>query len=173
MTRLFITLFVFVTLVALAPAAPVPPAQKPALYYPTSVGAKWVYEWGGSDRTEQVTAVDEKDGKTVVTIGVLVGEKTRPYRKILVSEKGVFFGTIGLEETKFPYPMLKLPAKAGDRWDWEVTEGGRKVVCIVGAVEEVEVPTGKFHTVRFESETPVGGPGPRKRHGGSPPTWAG
>ncbi|VTR96146.1 Uncharacterized protein OS=Neosynechococcus sphagnicola sy1 GN=DO97_13785 PE=4 SV=1: DUF3108 [Gemmata massiliana] len=162
MARLLITLPTFVAFIALAPAAPVPPAQKPVLYYPTSVGAKRVYEWGGNNRTEQVTAVDEKDGKTIVTVGVLVDEKVTPYCKILVSDKGLFFGVDGLEETKFPYPMLKLPAKAGDRWDWEVAEVARKVICTVGAVEEVEVPAGKFQTIRVESEAPVGKTGTQK-----------
>jgi len=121
MGRLSVLALALVTMAAAGVAAPVPTAaQKPVLYYPTAVGAKWVYDWGGVDRVEQVTAVGVKDGKTVVTVGVLVGEKVTPYCKVLVSNQGLFFGTDGLEERKFPHALLKLPAKSGDQWDWEV-----------------------------------------------------
>ncbi|MDY3553671.1 hypothetical protein R5W24_002776 [Gemmata sp. JC717] len=157
MLRLTFFVLALVTVASAGVAAPVPPAaQKPVRYYPTTVGAKWVYEWGGADRIEEVTAVDEKDGQAVVTVGVLVDKKFTPYCKVLVSDRGLFFGTGGLEEKTFPNALLKLPAKPGSRWDWEVREVGRKVVCTVGPTEDVEVPAGKFRAVRVESEVPVG-----------------
>ena len=54
MGRLSVLALALVTMAAAGVAAPVPTAaQKPVLYYPTAVGAKWVYEWGGVDRVSR------------------------------------------------------------------------------------------------------------------------
>jgi hypothetical protein len=115
-----------------------------------------VYDWGnGAERVEQVTAAEVKDGDTMVTIAVVVGDKVTPYSKVLVSAKGLFCGDGGLDVVKFPYPLLKVPAKPKDRWEWEVAGAGKVVRTVVGA-EEVEVPAGKFQAVRVEAEVPIG-----------------
>jgi hypothetical protein len=136
--------------VVLAPAAPVPKgADGPVLYYPTTVGTKWVYQRDGSDELIRttITAAEEKDGGAVLTIGLLTGDKANPYWKVFVSPKGLFSGDGGLDEQKFPNPLLKLPVKAGEKWEVP----GKPTRTVVGA-EEVEVPAGKFRAVRVESE---------------------
>ncbi|QJW93187.1 TapB family protein [Frigoriglobus tundricola] len=150
--------------VALAAApAPVPKAaQKPKYYCPTKLGTKWVYKGDNEERIEEVTAVEKKENGVVITVGVLVGEKIVPYSKTLVSDKGLFFGTSGLDEKAFPHCLLKLPSKSGDEWGWEVAEIGRKVTRVTRDGEEVEVPAGKFQTVRVDSEVPIGKQGTQK-----------
>jgi hypothetical protein len=61
-------------------------------YYPTAVGAEWVYVDGNQEYTEEVTAVQEEDGAKVVTV-VLHRGGGRPSfesKKVLVSDKGLF-----------------------------------------------------------------------------------
>ena len=135
---------------ALVPAAPVPKgAGKPVLYYPTTVGTKWVYQYEGSGEVVQtaITAAEEKDGAVVLTIGLVTGDKADPYWKVLVSPKGLFQGDGGLAEEKFPHPLLTLPIKPGEKL--EVT--GKPTRTVVG-IEEVEVPAGKYQAARVESE---------------------
>ena len=51
------------------------------------------------------------------TIGLVNGDKADPYWKVLVSPKGLFQGDGGLAEENFPYPLLKLPANPGEKWE--------------------------------------------------------
>lgn len=43
----------------------------PPLYFPATVGAKWVYQTGEVERVEVVTAVDQGEGRKVVTVARL------------------------------------------------------------------------------------------------------
>jgi hypothetical protein len=71
MARLLIAVIVFVVLIALAPAAPVPKGtDKTSLFFPTKVGVEWVYAEQDGDATLRVTAVEDKDGAKVVSGGV-------------------------------------------------------------------------------------------------------
>src|SRR5947209_1039179 len=79
------------------PAAPVPKDRgKPALYFPTKVGTKWVYEdeSGGNEQTYRVTEAKEKDGAIIVTVEMDLynpNDGRRTVKDILsVSDKGVF-----------------------------------------------------------------------------------
>ena len=60
-----------------------------------------------------------------------------------------------------PTPLLKLPAKPGDKWEWEqVAPGGTGVVTTVftvGKPEQVEVPAGKFEAIPVEHGTDLRG----------------
>jgi hypothetical protein len=151
MFRLSVITFALVPLATVTPAAPVPKdAGKTVLYFPTSVGAKWVYKSGKTEWVEQVTAVEEKDGAWVVTIGDVVGDKVTPSYKRLVSPNGLFTGPGGLKEVRFALTLLKLPAKPRDEWEWARDKGGAMICTVVGT-EVVEVPAGKFRAVRVES----------------------
>lgn len=138
-------------------AAPVPKeGQDPVLYFPTKIGSKWVYQWGNEERVETITATEKSGTDIVVTLGVLVEGKNAPYCKLLVSKKGLFFGIEGLQEKKFPHCLLKIPSTKDEKWDWMVADVNRKVTRVSCGEEEVEVPAGKFRTIRIESEVPVG-----------------
>src|SRR5262245_18192564 len=76
------------------PVAPMP-RESPPTYFPTAVGTKWVYEWTidgrkEKDVTEVVAAVEEgKDGAKVVTVHRALPERTYPFQKWEVSERGL------------------------------------------------------------------------------------
>src|SRR5262245_24585960 len=115
------SLFSFAAILLELPAAPAAPRVKdgdrPAAYFPTRVGDKWVYD-DGKDLALQVTAGELKRDETIVTVsehrpkGAVVAERAA------VSAAGVY----RLEFHGFPldrYCLLKLPAKEGDKWEFD------------------------------------------------------
>lgn len=136
-----------ITLLALpAVAAPVPKAlQAVPLYFPTTVGAKWVYETpNGQIETAVVSAV-EKDGDDLIVSREGADGTRTAYTKVILSPDGLrqereaTGGKLGW--------VLKSTVKAGDSWD--MPEGGKRTVF---GPEEVEVPAGKFQALRVEYE---------------------
>jgi hypothetical protein len=142
------------TLPTLVPAAAQRDDQKPRLYHPIQVGAKWVYQDGQEDLTLVATAVDQKDGAKVVTVARVAGDKQVPHYKMAVSEKGLYI--LQMSQLDFDPPMcrLKFPHKPGDTW--EVNVPGRpnfrelKCTVTVHPPAAVEVPAGKYTAIRVE-----------------------
>jgi hypothetical protein len=143
-----------------ATAAPAP-KEKGDLYHPTQVGDKRVYEHkgvGGRARDESsnvITKVERKDDVFIVTTGREVKGKMRDTGTHEVSDKGVTTTATTFGKLKTPRPVIKLPAKEGDKWEYE-SEGdgpaGAKSTFTVGKEEEVEVPAGKFKAIRIDAE---------------------
>jgi hypothetical protein len=71
------------------PGAPAP--KPPPPYFVTQRGARLVYQELGAEKTVVVSAVEEKDGSTVVTLErVDPSGQTQPDQKMVVSAKGLF-----------------------------------------------------------------------------------
>ncbi|WP_020474454.1 hypothetical protein [Zavarzinella formosa] len=153
------TLPIFVMLPILAVAAPAP-KEKNALYFASKVGDKLVYEHQDQDhkneRTEVVTHVEHKDGRLIVTISREWDGKSVGPMAYEVSPKGLHMNA-GV--TSRPHPLLKLPAKAGDSWlnGPESTDhkGYRSTSTITQTDVDIEVPAGKFKTIRVETHITV------------------
>jgi hypothetical protein len=159
MARLLTALLAFVVAIPLG-AAPVPThlmPKNPPLYHPVQKGARWVYEGGAGAGTFAVTAVekDEKSGEHLVTIAKVSkdGKESR-HQKLAVSRRGLLW----LENpSRFDEPvwLLKLPARAGDSWEFR-TSGpaivrGKGTMRVMGT-ETIEVPAGKFVAARVEEQ---------------------
>ncbi len=150
------------------PAAP-KKDDRPALYFPVTVGAKWVYEeeaLSGSKsevidvvtRVERkgaarrVTVREERDGKVCARNMERFGRRARRLGRRRPSARS-------------PRGAFKLPAKVGDTWEWEDTmdlrlPGPPQFVAVANhcrtvAEEEIEVPAGKFRAVRVEIKAQV------------------
>jgi hypothetical protein len=127
-------------LCAAAIAAPVPRGAGTGVpYFPTAVGAKWVYERvDGTEEVVTVTAV-ERDGDTLV-----VSRQSADggqYTKMIVSASGL---RQGKDRAGGEWGwLLKLGHDPSE--SWEVPAGGRRTVY---APEEVEVPAGRFKALR-------------------------
>lgn len=140
-----------------------PPPKDGPVYFPTKAGARWVYlvKLGEVDRpyesVEVVTAVEQKGGATLVTVGHESQGEVMPHHVMSVSSKGVFVtSAVGGEMTE-PFCVLRLPHRPGNKW--EAVFAGKQWGRVVGTAaafgpEEVEVPAGKYQAVRVESETP-------------------
>lgn len=129
-----------------AVAAPVPKAVKGnPLYFPTTVGAKWVYETPDGQLESATVSAVEKDGDDLIVSREGVDGTRTAYTKMVVSAEGLrqerelTGGKVGW--------VLKAALKDGESWD--MPEGGRRTVH---GPEAVEVPAGKFQALRVEWE---------------------
>jgi hypothetical protein len=138
----------------------------PSLYYPTTVGDRWVTEtkWNDNARvdtnTEVVTDVEKKDGEMIVTVGRESGGQVDAAKsQVKITEQGIF--RMAAQGQKFdpPYHILKTPLKVGSSWSTEVRSSGTTFKYKVTKEEEIEVPAGKFKTFRLDVEIESGGSG--------------
>lgn len=152
------------------PAAVAAPGPKggdaPPLYFPTAVGATAVRQQTTGkltgEMTDTVTEVQKIGDGVRVTIERTSKSGFPPVKyQTDVSAKGLTQVRFGRREFDPPTPLLKLPAKAGDAWEWEnrAAEAGRprKIKFKVVGEEEVEVPAGKFKAVRVAEEEEMRG----------------
>jgi hypothetical protein len=128
-----------------ATAAPVPKVKGSPYHFPTTVGAKWVYETPDGGLESAVVSAVEKDGDDLVVSREGVDGTRTAYTKVVVSLDGL------RQEREFTGGkvgwVLKANVKAGDSWD--MPEGGKRTVH---GPEVVEVPAGKFTALRVEFE---------------------
>ena len=155
MRRLFSALLVPTVVAALAPAAPVPKhlmrEQGPAYYYPTTVGAKWVYEdTAGGDYVVVVTKVEDRKGTKVVTAERETGEQRVPEEVMEVSATGFVRTHCWDGALDPPLPILNVPFKVGDSWAFRFDGGGGTKT--IGAIETIKVPAGTFEAVRVDTD---------------------
>src|SRR5438045_9595112 len=106
MIRLLVVFSALVPVLAAAPAAPIPPeAKKPAPYFPTKVGTKWVYQTEGEkhDRVEVVMEVIEKDGAKIVLVGSEFRGKVEMDYAMSVSDKGLCIVEFNVSDLDEPF----------------------------------------------------------------------
>lgn len=109
-------LSLWVALSTLAPAQPAPKIEPP-LYFPTKVGTKWVQSTPDGERTFEVTAVEEKDGATLVVVTQVVGRWRQVCQVVSVSERGLYRVEASDQILLLPpLCVLLLPHKPGDSW---------------------------------------------------------
>jgi hypothetical protein len=144
------------TLAITAFAAPLPSdAKKPILYFPVEVGAKWVYQWEDKEEmTREVTAVEDRKGAKIVTVSQMGKDnKLSPCEVVSVTEQGLVLLSDSEHEFKPPVCLLKIPYKPGDSWKCDSNWLGLNhlgATAKVLEIEELEVPAGKFKTIRVE-----------------------
>jgi hypothetical protein len=163
MTRVAAAGSVLLIAASLALAAPErKAADGPPPYLPTAVGATAVYRTTAGKLTMETTDTVKEVARTAaggvrVTVERTSGSGFRPAEEQTdVTAAGLTRVRSGGRATDPPMPVLKVPAKAGDAWEWEAkTADGRpphKVKVKVVGEEEVEVPAGTFRAVRVEVE---------------------
>jgi hypothetical protein len=158
MARLLITLTVGIVLVAAeAPAAPVaPPPREAAHYFPTTVGAKWVYRWkaGREEGEEALTVIAVRPWRdaTLVAVHKCVAEDVKvlvPLQVFEVSDRGLFARDGRNPDQRDRRCLLKLPPCPGQSWGGVILEGTAENMTAHGP-EQVEVPAGVFDCLRVE-----------------------
>ncbi len=157
MYRFLAVLLVPVVVAAVAPAAPVPKlaGKGETRYYPTTLGAKWVYTDASGDDVLVISKVEEVKGAKVVTVERVEGEKRFPFEKVRVSEGGVARVAIPQGEFDPPLVLLSVPFKVGDAWTYRGAGAGtlaqQRTSAVFGS-EKVTVPAGTFDAVRVDAE---------------------
>jgi hypothetical protein len=137
-------------------------AADPPPYFPTAVGTTAVYQADAGrlsmESTDKVTEVTKTPDGVRVTVERSSESGFRPATfETDVTAKGLAQVRFGRRANDPPMPLLRLPAKAGDAWEWEDRAAGRKIQFKVVGEEEVTVPAGKFKAIRVAEEETVRG----------------
>ena len=149
---MFRTLAALLLLPVAAVAAPRPKEKDLGCYFPTREGDKREYEVRAGDKveggyTDVVTKVERRDGALHVTV-TRDRPGSAPYvTTIAVAPDGLTRVAADGKPLDKPATLLKLPAKAGTKWEYE---GGQATYTVTKEDEDVEVPAGKYKAVRVE-----------------------
>jgi hypothetical protein len=166
----FLGLILFVFGLALS-CQPVATAQEKTQdsksYYPLKVGNKWTYQIesdavpkGSSKLIHQIAKIDKKAGVSLAQLEIVARDKVTASEYLSVSEKGIFRNNYNGEEITPPTCILKFPIKKNNTWKTESMGGKEKLnVTCKSDEEEIEVPAGKFKTVKVVSDAEVVGAG--------------
>ena len=131
-----------------------PPPREAALYFPTTVGTKWVHESAAGKEVESVTRADEKSGRKIVTVEKeihLPSGVTKSTYRMEVSPAGLFRLSTNDRVNDPPQCLLKLPHAGRESWKWPMKEGDILAFTLTAVgVEEVESPVGTFSAIRVE-----------------------
>jgi hypothetical protein len=148
------TLACALLLTAISPAAPVPQhlMKPPTYYFPTKVGTKLEYEEPGRQLTMVVTAVADRGGAKVVTVGRLGNDNTvSPLMTMCVTGTGLYRVERAGRKLDPPELWLQLPAPCDRTWEYPV--GDPTILprptarhAVVGT-EDVTVPAGTFRCI--------------------------
>lgn len=145
-------------------SAPVPPGTaEPPLYFPVTVGTKWVYNEAINGTSQEgyaevITASEKKNNSYIVTVKStsvnFVDSDETTISQYIISPDGVFSLAWGLESEKTrvdydpPSCLLKYPFKVGDKWRDEKDK--KEPFRVVKKIETVKVPAGTFEAVRID-----------------------
>ena len=140
-----------------AQAAPRPKAKNDSFYFPSTVGDKLVFQnvhnGKKNEFTVEVIEVDKKHGRLAVTVAYyddfLRVPLTLQYGLSLSGIDQLKAGGTSYSPAK---PLLRIPAKSGDTWTWRRKSTNRKVSFKTVKEEVIEVPAGKFKTIRVETQ---------------------
>jgi hypothetical protein len=130
-----------------------PPQEREQLYFPTKVGAKWVYQVGKFEDTLTIIDVTSSEGVKTFTIGRVVQDnRVDPIEKIEYSRRGLYRLPVKLSPEYPPFQLLSIPPKSGDEWKYDIPGSGlvREEMGLMKVydIEEIEVPAGKFKATR-------------------------
>jgi hypothetical protein len=145
------------SVVALAPAAPIPQQAKkpPTFYFPTKVGTKLEYEEPNRQLTMVVTAVADRAGTKVVSVGrVGKDSSVSPLMTMCVTGGGLYrLERLG-QKLDTPETWLQLPAEVDSTWEYPVGNPAispRPIAKLtVLGTEDVTVPAGTFRCIRVQ-----------------------
>jgi hypothetical protein len=166
----FLGLILFVFGLALS-CQPVATAQEKTQdsksYYPLKVGNKWTYQIesdavpkGSSKLIHQIAKIDKKAGVSLAQLEIVARDKVTASEHLSITDKGIFRNNYNGEEITPPTCILKFPIKKNNTWKTESMGGKEKLnVTCKSDEEEIEVPAGKFKTVKVVSDAEVVGAG--------------
>ena len=161
MSRLIVGLFA-VALAVVPSAVPVTAAPVPkhlfpkdVLFFPTQVGAEWVYDDNGYKYVFVVKEVTEKDGAKLVEVHVRHhdGKGTQHSYTVEVTKTGVREVSNANRRIDPPTPLVKWPCKKDDTWETMFKLDGEyraDYAFRCAGFEEVKVPAGTFQALRVE-----------------------
>jgi len=142
-------------------------AQESRSYYPLKVGNKWTYQIesdtiakGTAKLTNQIAKIEKIDEVPLSRLETTAKGKIVASEHLSINDKGIFRNRYNGIEVTPPICMLKFPVKKGSSWKTESNVGDEKLkVSCKSDEEEIEVPAGKFKTIKVIMDAEVTGAG--------------
>lgn len=136
-------------------------------YYPLKAGNKWTYQIesdsvakGSANLINQIAKIEKIDGVSLARLETIAKGKVAATEHLNVTEKGIFRNRYNGTEVSPPICILKFPIKKGSTWKTESKVGDEKLsVSCKSDEDEIEVPSGKFKTVKVVMDAEVAGAG--------------
>jgi hypothetical protein len=136
-------------------------------YYPLKAGNKWTYQIesdsvakGSAKLINQIAKIEKIDGVSLARLETIAKGKVAATEHLNVTEKGIFRNRYNGTEVSPPICILKFPIKKGSTWKTESKVGDEKLsVSCKSDEDEIEVPAGKFKTVKVVMDAEVAGAG--------------
>lgn len=128
-----------------------PGNRRAEYYFPTKVGAKWIYELNGEEYTEVVTSVKQnvKGQGRVVAVGRLnKAGKVTPDTEWEVSDRGLVLIQRADDEEVFARRYLELPHRPDAKWC--LSRKFQTMLCLAIKPERVKVPAGEYDAIGVE-----------------------
>jgi hypothetical protein len=157
MLRILAVLTALGALRVLASSTPGPNVNvaEPVLYFPTKVGAKWVYDDDGWTYTMVVTKVERKGDAALVTVSSVFPDGwSQHFETMEVSRTGLREVENFYRKYDAPVPRLRIPHLSGAKWESPIRLDGQdrgRSEMLAGPTEDVKVPAGTYRAVRVET----------------------
>lgn len=138
-------------------------SQESKSYYPLKAGNKWTYQIesdavakGSAKLTYQIAKIEKIDGVSLARLETIARGTVAATEHLNVTEKGIFRNRYNGTEVSPPICILKFPIKKGSTWKTESKVGDEKLsVSCKSDEDEIEVPAGKFKTVKVVLDAEV------------------
>lgn len=138
-------------------------SQNEKSYYPLNAGNKWTYQIesdnipkGSAKLVNQIAKIEKIDNVSLARLETTAKERIAATEHLSVNEKGIFRHRYNGVEITPPICLLKFPIKKNDSWKTESVTGKEKVKMVCKSdEEEIEVPAGKFKTVKVVLDAEV------------------
>ena len=131
-------------------------------YYPMQVGNEWHYRFSiGGNESQLMTTIAKIETIDKMPLALLEGymkDKLIATEHLLQTEEGIYRYRNNGQVVTPPLMLMKYPVKYGAKWGGDLVVGKEKATYVAEANEEtVEVPAGKFKTVRVDIKLDQGG----------------
>lgn len=138
-------------------------SQNEKSYYPLNAGNKWTYQIesdnipkGSAKLVNQIAKIEKIDNVSLARLETTAKDRIAATEHLSVNEKGIFRHRYNGVEITPPICLLKFPIKKNDSWKTESVTGKEKVkMACKSDEEEIEVPAGKFKTVKVVLDAEV------------------
>jgi hypothetical protein len=133
-----------------------------ANYYPLEVGNTWEYKLTANGNVvtmvSKIAKIEEIEGKSLSLLEAAVNGNVAATEHLQRTKAGIErFRTNGIAATP-PFLLLKYPVKPGETWGGEfVAANDKGKYTSQATAETVEVPAGKYKTIRVAVKLEVKG----------------
>jgi hypothetical protein len=145
-------------------SAPLKKSVDAPIFFPHRTGDTLVYRQGDTDTAPEelvtVTKVEEEDDAVLVTVTRKTKDKPAMSSKVRIDRRGVFRLSIGTRPLDPPVCLLATPATRGTTWSESIKLSGGETATTkytIGPEEEIEVPAGKFRSIRVDVDSEING----------------